>query len=644
MLALLAAALPADAAEDPKDTKPQVYPPDFGSKRALYAVPEDDQYKSPHWVEFSPDGAVLYAVCETSDEVLAIDPRKSKVLSRTKVGRWPFGVAVSPDGRRLYVSNRRESTVSVLETGALGADPKVVKTFPVGDNPHGLMTDAKGEVLYVVSTNTDDVAVIDTASFKEIRRLSTGRSPFAITRSPDGKRLYISSLLSMPVPFRTPSAIEITCIDAEKRIVADRRLLHCTVIAQGLAVTPDNRFIVVALELPKNLLPESQILQGWMVTHGFAILEAEEGGRAAFLLLDEPHLYFADAFGVRFSPDGKRLYISSGGVDTISVVDFTKVAEVLKLKDGKIGISDGEINRLARHLAISGDYVISRIPTRNNPKGIALSPDGSILCVAERLADAVGVLDARGLKPLGSVDLGGPAVVTALRRGERLFNSANVSFQKQLSCSTCHPENHLDGLTYDIGLDGMGMNLVDNRTMRGIADTGPFKWNGRNPTIARQEGPRAAMLFFRSHGFEEDENQCVVKFIESLPLLENRFRPKTAKFNEFQRRGKRLFERIYTNDGRYIPVANRCITCHPPPYYMDGMKHNIGSQASHDKEASFDTPQLSNIHLQAPFLHDGRCYSLEEIWTRFNPDDTHGQTNDMTKEQLNDLIEYLKTL
>ena len=36
--------------------------------------------------------------------------------------------------------------------------------------------------------------------------------------------------------------------------------------------------------------------------------------------------------------------------------------------------------------------------------------------------------------------------------------------------------------------------------------------------------------------------------------------------------------------------------------------------------------------------------SLEEIWTVFNPHDTHGYTNDLTKDQLNDLIEYLKTL
>ena len=57
-----------------------------------------------------------------------------------------------------------------------------------------------------------------------------------------------------------------------------------------------------------------------------------------------------------------------------------------------------------------------------------------------------------------------------------------------------------------------------------------------------------------------------------------------------------------------------------------------------------DVPQLSNVAYSAPYLHDGSAKSLEEIWTVFNPKDTHGVTNDLTKDELNDLIEYLKTL
>ena len=43
-------------------------------------------------------------------------------------------------------------------------------------------------------------------------------------------------------------------------------------------------------------------------------------------------------------------------------------------------------------------------------------------------------------------------------------------------------------------------------------------------------------------------------------------------------------------------------------------------------------------------MHDGRAQTLEEIWTTYDHGDYHGVTSDMTKDQLNDMIEYLKSL
>ena len=57
-----------------------------------------------------------------------------------------------------------------------------------------------------------------------------------------------------------------------------------------------------------------------------------------------------------------------------------------------------------------------------------------------------------------------------------------------------------------------------------------------------------------------------------------------------------------------------------------------------------DRLHLVGIADSAPYLHNGIAETLEEIWTVYNPNDKHGVTNDMTKDQLNDLIEYLKTL
>ena len=628
---------------------PEPEPRIDGSRRERHAVPEDDLYKSPIQMVLSRDGKLLYIVCENTNEVLVVDTESRQVVDNVTVGKHPFDITFSPDERRMYVSNRWDDNVSVVDIDSM----KVTQTFPVGDDPHGLVTDATGNYLYVTNLSTNDISVIETKGFTEVKRLLAGTSTFGIARTLDGRYIYVSNQLSNPVPFRTPPILELTIVDAERQLVVGRREFYSTVIGQGVTVSPDNRFVVVALELPKNLIPETQIYQGWMVTHGFAIVEQNPKGRMAFFLLDEPNLYYADPYGVAFSPDGRYLYISSSGVDIVSVVDMEKVYELLKVQDGKIGILEETIKLYARNLALSAEYVVARIPTQKNPKAVVMSPDGRWVYVANRLSDSITVIDTERQvehpdgdgEAVETIDLGGPKVITMLRKGEYLFNYSSISFQKQLSCNTCHPENHLDGLIYDIAIDGgMGRNLVDNRTMRGIAETAPFKWTGKNPTLYRQEGPRAAQLFFRSHGFVKDENEAIVRFIESIPFPNSRYLSSDGKLNKSQRRGKELFERVYANDGRYIPVSNRCITCHPAPFYTDRMMHDVGTQAEFDTGGDFDTPQLNNIYENPPFLHDARCYSLEEIWTEFNPDDLHGLTNDMKKEQLNDLVEYMKAL
>jgi len=93
-----------------------------------------------------------------------------------------------------------------------------------------------------------------------------------------------------------------------------------------------------------------------------------------------------------------------------------------------------------------------------------------------------------------------------------------------------------------------------------------------------------------------------------------------------------------------IPENNRCVTCHFPPLFTNRTRQNIGTNMKYDRESEFDVPHLNNIYDSAPYLHNGIAPTLEEIWTTFNPYDQHGVTNDMTKDQLNDLIEYLKTL
>jgi cytochrome c peroxidase len=172
----------------------------------------------------------------------------------------------------------------------------------------------------------------------------------------------------------------------------------------------------------------------------------------------------------------------------------------------------------------------------------------------------------------------------------------------------------------------------------------PFKWEGTNPSLQRQCGPRLAVFFTRLRPYTPTELDALDEYICTIPRPPNRYRPLGAELTESQRRGKAIFERKKTNDGRTIPLRKRCVTCHFPPLYTDGRIHNVGTKMWLDKTGDFDVPHLSNIYNSAPYLHNGIAETLEEIWTRYNPNDEHGITNDMTKDQLNNLIEYLKTL
>ena len=132
-------------------------------------------------------------------------------------------------------------------------------------------------------------------------------------------------------------------------------------------------------------------------------------------------------------------------------------------------------------------------------------------------------------------------MITKARFGERVFNSANHTFHRQFSCHTCHPDGHIDGLTYNTEPGGIGVGPVDNRTLRGILDTAPFKWEGTNPSLSRQCGPRLAVFFTRIQPFTPEELSALDYYVCTIPRPPNRYRPLGAPLTDTQRRGKAIF-------------------------------------------------------------------------------------------------------
>lgn len=601
--------------------------------KKLSELTQTEHYKTPLNLALTPDGKELWVACEASDSVIVVDAGSHRKVAEILVGGQPTDVTFDQEGKRAFVSNRLDDSVSVIGVG----ERKVRTVLEVGDEPHGVLLDREGRHLYVLNTSTDSISVFDALTLQEIKRLTTSRSPWSLALSPDGRRILVSNALSRFVPERTPSMSEVTVIDTERAIVVERGVIPGANLLQGVAWHPSGQYAVITLNRTKNLVPMTRLLQGWTISNGIGIVWRD--GTVDQVLLDHPHLCFPDPADVVVTPDGRYALVTSSGSDRVAVVDLPKLTSMLR------AATPYERERVfPNHLGKPTEFVAKFIKTKNSPRGITCSADGSTAYVANSLDDSVTVIDLNKLEAVARIDLGGPKEITKVRFGERLFHSANVCFRRQFSCHTCHPDGHIDGITYDIEPDGLGIGPVDNRTLRGINDMAPYKWEGTNPTLQRQCGPRLAVFFTRIQPFTSEELAALENYICTIPRPPNRYRNLGAKLTPTQRRGKAMYERTRTNPGSLIPVANRCTTCHPPPLYTDGRRHDVGTKTALDREGRFDAPHLLNIYDSAPYLHNGMAPSLEEIWTRFNVYDEHGVTNDMTKDQLNDLIVYLKTL
>ncbi len=160
--------------------------------------PKKGGTRFPAGLAVSRDGRSLYVAENLADSLAVVDLVNGRVVQRLKTDHYPYEVVAAPDGK-VYASAWGGDAVNVFGVNADGTLADAGKVV-VGRHPSALALSADGSRLFVASASTDRVAVVDTKQRRVVTQLADpppsgaleGSTPDALALSADGSRLFVA--------------------------------------------------------------------------------------------------------------------------------------------------------------------------------------------------------------------------------------------------------------------------------------------------------------------------------------------------------------------------------------------------------------------------------------------------------------------
>lgn len=268
-------------------------------------------------------------------------------------GKSPNEVCISPDGKRAFVSNRGETSVTVIDIDA--ATVLTTISDPAMKNPDGCIVQQDGSKLYVAAAGAASVFVFSTSDYRKVNEIRVGNEPRRLLFSPDGKRLYVSNGDDKNV-----SVIDAGTLKTISTIKAGRD-------ARAMIFTSDGKYLVIS-----NVSDDA--------------VEFVKDGET------EPEY----VVGVPKSPQRLVAYPAKQIIFAIGRVDG--VVSMLEMRPN---------NEFGRTLGT--------IPVGRGPWGMALSAAGDCLYVANTTDNTISIIDLRLMRPSFTIQAGKGPMGLAVR-------------------------------------------------------------------------------------------------------------------------------------------------------------------------------------------------------------------------------------
>jgi YVTN family beta-propeller protein len=249
------------------------------------------------------------------------------------VSRSVHGLGLSSDGHALYVTDISGNRLTAYSTQD-SVSSSSQHAAPVGLQPVHMVNTLDGKTIFVTNFGTNTISVINAATWTQTKAITVPDQPHGIVLSPDGRWAYVSCY----------GGSAIAVLDTAGATLVATIPLPAPAKPYGIAISRDGRYVYASDNLTGRLF----------------IIDA-----TARRVLPSVQVGLRPALLAR-SPDGAALYVANGGAHSVSVLD---------------------LSRDAAHPSVR-----ATVPVEGYPHGIAVTPDGKYVIVANTISKNISII------------------------------------------------------------------------------------------------------------------------------------------------------------------------------------------------------------------------------------------------------------
>ena len=588
---------------------------------------EASKMMSPNQSVFSEKQNMLYLADETANRVSLVSSNKLSPVKQIKLKAKPGGLALSPGESKLYV------TLSVPSGELLEIDvstQQIIRRLKVGHMPMSPVVTPDSRILYLCNRFNNTVSKINLSSFLVEETVKADREPVSLSYTPALDLLFVANHLpngSANARYHSSKVSVFKGTTMEKMKEID--LPNGSNGLNKITISPDQKHAYVTHVLGRYNVPTNQVERGWINTNALSIINIVQQKYVCTVMLDDLDMGAANPFDVKCSKDGSLLFVSHTGTNELSVIDRKALHHRIEhIADGsQPTLFATSLDEIQNDLSFLQD-IRKRIPLQaSGAKGISVGSDK--VYVSMYFSGNVAEVDVSNSAEVSFLSLGNQPAPTKERLGEMYFTDAGLCKQHWQSCASCHQgDGRVDGLNWDLLNDGIG-NPKNTKSMLLAHATPPAMITGiRNSAQVAVIAGIEHILFTQQPKEITDAIDAYLIGLEPVPspYLIN------GELSESAKRGKEIFDR-----------AN-CSQCHSGPNFTNMKSFDVGEGTGTEAGRKFDTPTLVEVWRTAPYLYNGKAKTINEVLTIYNTNQVHGQTADLTEQELNDLAEYCLSL